>query len=150
MPKQVRHDMGLHACGSPNNAGHHRRSGGKNLNILKTGTDTDSIGERFLIYLNDGGILAFRSYLYDVTYYLDGKAYKNPQEGINWFGFSMYAESSGKKPFEPYAFSWNGTEQGFLTGSYRCGSNRPSGNTLCTKWIQYNNWEIPKNYPLKF
>ena len=51
------------------------------------------------------------------------------------------------KGFEPYKYSWDGSEQGLYNGSYSgCNLNKYA---YCTALIQYNGWKIPDNYPFK-
>ena len=53
------------------------------------------------------------------------------------------------KGFEPNKYRWDGTEAQLLTGC----EGTPTINhnhAFCTALIQYNNWKIPKDYPIKF
>ena len=53
-------------------------------------------------------------------------------------------------PFEPYKFSWNGTRDNLINGTYGCRLNNTNAKHYCTALIQYNNWKVPKDYPYKF
>ena len=132
---------------------------GKNLQILKIEKIDDS---HFNVYLNDGEILGFRNFLYDINLYLNQKAVENSIMGVNTFrfrfspklttGFSPINESyyvSAIKPtFEPYTWSWDGTNEELTANTRGCSNN--GTKLFCTKLIQLNGWKIPKDYPLKF
>ena len=55
--------------------------------------------------------------------------------------------------FEPYAAGWDGTEESLKSHpSFGCITKNPSTDnwhSYCTKWIQYNGWKIPDEYPYK-
>ena len=47
----------------------------------------------------------------------------------------------------PYAFNWDGTEEGLTkNGTWACVKGCTNCG-YCTKMIQLNGWKIPKNYP---
>lgn len=131
---------------------------GKHLQITSIEKTNDK--NSFLIYLNDGGILKVANYIYDMGFYVNKKALQNPKVGINNFAFRFnpvlatgQQESDNKytvkATFEPYAWSWDGTREGLLNAGngYGCGEKNHS---YCTKLIQYEGWQIPKDYPLRF
>lgn len=132
---------------------------GKNLQTTKMIKNPDS-NTRFLVYLKDGSILNIANFIHDIEFYTDGKALKNPKAGVNYFIFRFNpvltegqdAEKnkySVKASFEPYVWSWDGTRDGLIhTGNgYGCGEQY---NSFCAKLIQYEGWQIPKDYPIRF
>ncbi len=132
---------------------------GKNIQILKIDDDITS-NIRFFIYFNDGSILSTTSSLIDWMYYLNEKAINNSKMGRNSFSFRFNPmlvpgqnadknKYTVKSTFEPYAWNWDGTREGLFTaaGGYGCGQ---SVSNYCTKLIQYEGWNIPKDYPFKF
>jgi prepilin-type cleavage/methylation N-terminal domain protein len=134
---------------------------GKYLNITKIVTNDTSTG--ILIYFSDGSIINMPRYIYDIAYYTNEKAMKNPITGKNYFIFrfnpvllqGQVADKNKytvKSTFEPYSYSWDGTREGLTTTSnqYACSTAENSRRTLCTKLIQYEGWQIPKDYPIKF
>ena len=54
----------------------------------------------------------------------------------------------GTKTIEPYAYGWDGAREQLIEGKrdYEC----KSGGRYCAKLIQYDGWQISKDYPLKF
>ena len=111
-----------------------------------------------LIYLNDGSVVRWQCYLYDLHFYISQKAINNHINGINAFMFRLTPKmlSSAnpednkytiKNTIEPYATYWDGDIKTLYEGhSFSCSQN----GALCTKLIQVNGWKIPKDYPLKF
>ncbi len=132
---------------------------GKNLQIIKTEKDPND-EKRFLVYFKDGSILGVYRYIFDMAFYIDSSALKNIRAGVNSFNFNfkpvlfedqlpelnIYAQ---KSTFEPYSWSWDGTRNGLIhaNNGYGCGEKH---NAYCAKLIQYEGWQIPKDYPLKF
>lgn len=48
----------------------------------------------------------------------------------------------------PYMLNWNGKEDDLKTAArYGCNKKASVYPAYCAKWIQLNNWEIPKDYP---
>lgn len=104
------------------------------------------------------------SYGFDnFTFYPQKKIYEEPQkqsQGKNCFAFIIVPEGhnfgdTNGKGVQPYVGSWNGDYNSLLTHStYGCNGNKiacgNNKNKYCTKIIQMNGWEIPKNYPIKF
>ena len=131
---------------------------GKNLQITDIKKDIDI----FYVYLSDGTILAVNNGLIDMEFYINQKALDNRKRGVNSFQFRFNPvlstgqdenknKYSLKAAFEPYAWNWDGTRDGlFKTGNrYGCGEDK-NLNVYCTKLIQYEGWQIPKDYPLRF
>ena len=125
---------------------------GKYINILKIETNETSTG--ILIYFNDGSIINMPRYIYDITYYTNEKAIKNSYRGKNTFLFRFEGNSTSaqKKTFDTYSYSWDGTREGLVTTSnqYACSNAENSRRALCAKLIQYEGWQIPEDYPIKF
>lgn len=49
---------------------------------------------------------------------------------------------------EPYTLEWNGTENELKNKSiYGCNAYKSSVDAYCTKLIEYNGWQMPKDYP---
>ena len=131
---------------------------GKNLQILSI-TKNPKKDNTFLVYLKDGSILLFTNYIYDITYYTNEKALTGGKYGVNAFAFrfnpilatGQNAEQNKytvKATFEPYTWSWKGTREDLLNNAeYGCNGKK---NHFCTKLIQYEGWQIPKDYPLRF
>ena len=138
---------------------------GKNLKIIELQKTVNSLPgeerEGFLVYINDGSILYISNCLYDIMFYINTKAYDNPQYGINSFSFRFNpALSTGqnandnkytlKATFEPYANAWDGTRESLLSPT-GFGCNKLNNNSAyCAKLIQYDGWEIKDDYPFKF
>ena len=127
-------------------------------------------GNNLLVYFMDGSILVIKNTIYDMLFYLDAKAFKNPTKGINSFNFrfqpsrisdpsnSLYEVStkySVNPGFEPYTYSWDGTVNGAkhdtINNKYGCYDTVTGySGALCSKLIQLNGWKIPDDYPYKF
>ncbi|MEE3349746.1 MAG: type II secretion system protein [Candidatus Gastranaerophilaceae bacterium] len=133
---------------------------GKNLQIMEIKKADDE--NSFYIYLNDGGIIQWYVYLYDLCFYTNKKATGNSQMGINTFSFRFSPKNAtGNDPnnpvfkytinptLEPYTYSWDGTMEGLtdISNPYACGGTY---SEFCTKLIQLYGWKIPKDYPFKF
>ena len=125
---------------------------GKYINILKIETNDTSTG--ILIYFNDGSIINMPRYIYDIAYYTNEKAIKNPNRGKDTFLFRFEGNTNAaqKKTFDTYTYSWDGTREGLVSESneYSCSGAANSRRALCSKLIQYEGWQIPKDYPIKF
>lgn len=111
-----------------------------------------------LLYFADGSILRITNQFYDMGFALNKKAFDNPSAGITYFNFRFNPVKlpfqndndvtySIGKGFEPYTFSWDGTRQDLFNNEYGCGNTY---NAFCAKLIQYEGWQIPKDYPFKF
>lgn len=107
-----------------------------------------------LVYFPDGSILRIEHFIYDMHYYINQKAYKNPIFAVNHFLFRFSpnasimnnptAKATVDQAFGTQAWGWDGTYEGAKNGCY----NGQKGQ--CTKLIQLNGWKIPKDYPYKF
>lgn len=132
---------------------------GKHLQI--TSIEEKENGKGFYAYLNDGSILSVANYIYDMTYIINKKnipkAGETSKFGKYIFSFRFnpilgtgQTETNNKytlKPtFEPYTWSWDGTQENLYEHSiYGC---KNGNGGFCTKLIQNNGWKIPKNYPI--
>ena len=122
------------------------------------------------IYLMDGGAMWFSVDRNggDIAYYINQKdlieEYKGNGVRVNVprkiFSFN-FAKATGKDLGDgkldstrtstdfvtPYAFNWDGTEEGLTkNGTWACVKGCTNCG-YCTKMIQLNGWKIPKNYP---
>lgn len=122
------------------------------------------------IYLMDGGAMWFSVDRNggDIDYYVNQKdtdlKYQDRKTVVNMqrkvFGFQL-AKATGKALGDgkidstrtstdfvtPYAFNWDGTEEGLTrNGTWACVKGCTNCG-YCTKMIQLNGWKIPKNYP---
>ncbi len=99
----------------------------------------------------------------DFTFYPDRKNLNkdNNFQGKTCFAFtfaptSVNSKYSNNKRVEPYVGSWNGKKSTLFTSNTygcKCETNCGCGNNqnkYCTKLIQMNGWEIPRDYPFKF
>lgn len=122
--------------------------------VIKSETRNDNIE----LYFADGSILLISPWISDMYFFVNEKALKNPLQGRNQFNFNFAynkAENGAQwtsvknKKFEPYSWNWDGTREGLFTttNSYGCGEIK---NAYCGKLIQYEGWQIPKDYPIKF
>lgn len=135
---------------------------GKHLETLKTGKTKNKTDDILLIYLKDGSILGVTNYIYDMFFYVNSDAINNARSGKNYFLFRFNPillshqnneeaqkdlKYSLKPTFEPYSNYWNGTREQLIDGhSFSCAQN----HAFCAKLIQYDGWEISKDYPVKF
>ena len=105
-------------------------------------------------YLPNGSILRIEKNFYDMDFLLNENAIQERKGGINFFAFRFNPVLRKGQPieankytinttFEPYTFDWDGTREGLVEGC-----NKEDGN-LCTKLIQYDGWQISKDYPKK-
>ena len=122
------------------------------------------------IYLMDGGAMWFSVDRNggDIEYYVNQKdtdlIYQDRKTVVNLprkkFQFQL-AKATGKALGDgkidstrtstdfvtPYAFMWDGTEEGLTkNGTWACVKGCTNCG-YCTKMIQLNGWKIPKNYP---
>ena len=133
---------------------------GKHLEI--TSIEKKEDGKGFLVYLKDGSILGIQNYIYDMSYFIDKRATLSgdarTKSGRNKFAFrfnptlstGQVAEQNKytlKPTFEPFTWSWDGTEEDLYNNSiYGC---KTGNGGYCTKLIQNNGWTIPKDYPIR-
>lgn len=130
---------------------------GKHIKILKTERRMHENGYEYAdIYFTDGSILSM-PYYGDISFYINKKALLNPRKGVNSFIFRFAPTAKSdenkyhyNKGFEPYAWDWQGTKDDLYhskRAGYGCGEKY---NNYCTKLIQYNGWQIPDDYPIRF
>lgn len=89
----------------------------------------------------------------DITFFVNKKIEYQPK---NYFAFQFNKKNTDKNLdskgiVEPYSFAWNGNYLS-LKNAVWGGCNEYATEArlaYCTKWIQMNNWEIPKDYPWK-
>lgn len=112
----------------------------KSVKVEKEKSPNNSL----LVYMTDGSVLRITAQFYDMSFFINHKAFNNPNYGINAFHFRF---NSLDKGFEPYTYSWNGTREDLFKNEYGCGNIY---NAFCAKLIQYEGWQIPKDYPFKF
>lgn len=116
-----------------------------------------------IIYLADGSIITMPNFIHDMGFYINKRALDKPKSGVNYFAFRLNPKLiTGQNPelnkysisksFEPYVWSWNGTRDGLVNPSnrYSCSKSNDSHGSFCAKLIQYEGWQIPKDYPHKF
>ena len=80
----------------------------------------------------------------------------NYREYVGKCAFSFFynpvlkSDVNGKQwNFEPYMAGWDGKESSLKNHStYGCNVNS-TWPAYCTRWIQYNGWKIPKDYPFR-
>jgi hypothetical protein len=66
---------------------------------------------------------------------------------FQYYKIQQRNERAGKNFIEPYTYDWNGSVSHLKSHSrYGCYKGSASYN-YCAKYIQLNNWEIPKDYP---
>ncbi|MDR1327482.1 MAG: type II secretion system GspH family protein [Heliobacteriaceae bacterium] len=125
----------------------------KHINSVKV--DEDSLG-RITIYFADGSALVQSSGVLDIRdwlFYPGGNPKKCNYSGRCVFTFLFQPTDTGPlwvynydKGFEPYKYTWKGTEADLYDNSYA--GCRTSGH-MCSAVIQYNGWKIPDDYPYK-
>ncbi len=132
------------------------------MKVIKTDVSTDG---RVTLYFSDGG--ALRSATNNGR---DWIFFVGDPDRCNKIGNGSYPEYVGKCAFvfyfnpkvsstndgwnfEPYAPGWDGNVETLKNDpTYGCLNNPSSSNlwhAYCTKWIQYNGWKIPDEYPFK-
>lgn len=89
----------------------------------------------------------------DITFFVNRKIEYQPK---NYFAFQFNKKNTdqnldGKGIVEPYSFAWDGNYLSLKNAVWGgCNENATDARlAYCTKWIQMNNWEIPKDYPWK-
>lgn len=135
-------------------------------------TKIEELGEAndngILLYFADGSLLKCFRQGRDYNFFIDNKRYKNDPESLIYgkdvfsfrFDDDLGAQTAveakfhiGKK-FEPYKHAWDGTEETLYTDTnFGCNNKKHySGQQAdyCTALIQYHNWSIPEDYPIKF
>ncbi len=135
------------------------------LKTQKVEKKTFGTADYLFIYLMDGSVLAFATYIYDIRFYLNAKDIGTAKMGKNVFMFrflpvfpddkknEISMQNSINKGFTPYTYDWDGTYEGtkHSTNGFGCyDSTSINGGALCTKLIELNGWKIPDDYPFKF
>jgi len=138
----------------------YRRTLGKNFNTLKVQNITAD-GGSILVYLSDGTLFQIPSYIREVKFYTDIRAYKNPKFGVNMFYFYLKSEDNGwnwssANGFETYgpadsygsAYGYNDyRETLFHSKGFGCAEDPGWG---CARLIQFDGWRIADDYPHRF
>lgn len=122
--------------------------------------EKNPLNQGILIYFSDGTILGINENIRDMAFYIDAKALENGQTGLNKFSFRFSPKSlegdeinnanNAGKNFEPYTWGWNGTREGLINAANGYGCSKEQNKSFCTKLIQYEGWNIPDDYPIKF
>lgn len=121
------------------------------------GPDNSLPNEDLLVYLADGSILKIRNNLRDISFYINQDALNKPIKGKNVFNFRFTPYSNleptdkymKNKKFEPYIWDWDGTRENLINDP-DFGCSNSLNKSYCTKLIQYDGWQISKDYPVKF
>lgn len=82
----------------------------------------------------------------DISFFVNRKYELTPK---NYFAFQFNKGENGKGTVEPYTFLWDENYSSLKTNSWG-GCNANAGDAkyaYCTKWIQMNDWKVPKDYP---
>lgn len=132
------------------------------MNVIRYGTEV--FENRFFIYFSDGSAVAMGNLNGRDWFFFPGDPEKCAKSGnytynsfVGRCAFAFYynptqkSDGSGYEQwnFEPYMSSWDGKESSLKNHStFGCNinSNWPA---YCTRWIQYNGWKIPKDYPFR-
>ncbi len=106
----------------------------------KLNDDNELVDDGVLVMLSDGSVIKFGGFAggyMHIYYYTDYKTFKNKtaQVGKDIFIFGFMIKTNGHK-YSP----WGG-----------CYTENPTqGKAYCTRLLQINNWQVPKEYPFKF
>ena len=134
------------------------------MNVIKV--DTVSMGSKFLtIYFADGSAVSMNNATSLDWYFFPGDPEKCISSSPNrrtkdFFGrcaFAFYYYPNGDNlnhlnkqwNFEPYMWSWDGTENSLKNHSLHGCSENSELPLYCTRWIQINGWRIPDDYPFR-
>lgn len=103
---------------------------------------------RVCVYLSYG-MFSFRvdSNGGDISFFANKKQVFTPK---NYFAFQFNKGVNGKGVVEPYIYAWNKEDYNSLKNASwgGCNSNAYDAKyAYCTKWIEMNNWKVPKDYP---
>ena len=131
-------------------------------------------GANIVLFFLDGSALTAKSsasckydfFFYPHARYFDEDAYNRTDEdgnliredsGITFFAFRMVTNKSPDngdkyhlgKGFEPYKYNLRGLDiEATKTGSFAC-TKESRNRAYCAALIQFNNWKIPDDYPVK-
>ena len=135
------------------------------MNVVKTDTIRVVSENYFTVYFSDGSAAAMATSNGRDWFFFPG----NPERCVSSsptrhykdfvgrcafaFFYNPVPKSTGdgfvQWNFEPYMASWDGKENSLKNHStYGCNENS-SWSAFCTRWIQYNGWKIPKDYPFR-
>ena len=132
------------------------------MKVIRTEIVSDG---SLMVYFPDGSALrALSNTTRDWSFYPGNPDKCNKQYGISGgfgicqFAFNFIPSSNSSywkyakdKGFEPWNFAWDGTKEQLENACIR--NQRVTSDVIarvyCTKLIEYNNWKIPDNYPLK-
>ena len=135
------------------------------MNVVKTDTIRMGSENYFTVYFSDGSAAAMATSNGRDWFFFPG----NPERCVSSsptrhykdfvgrcafaFYYNPVPKSSGdgfaQWNFEPYMVSWDGKENSLKNHStYGCNENS-RWPAFCTRWIQYNGWKIPKDYPFR-
>lgn len=123
--------------------------------------------DAILIYFADGSLLKSFRQGRDYNFIIDQKNFKKNPNGLlmgkDVFSFRFHNDLVAQtneqskyhkgKGFEPYRHDWKGTEEDLHNGTFGCDKLiKYTGQQVdyCTALIQFHNWSIPKDYPIKF
>ena len=137
------------------------------MNVIKVDTvSMGSMGSKFLtIYFADGSAVSMNNATSLDWYFFPGDPEKCISSSPNrrtkdFFGrcaFAFYYYPNGDNlnhlnkqwNFEPYMWSWDGTENSLKNHSLHGCSENSELPLYCTRWIQINGWRIPDDYPFR-
>ena len=135
------------------------------MNVVKTDAIRVRGADFFTIYFSDGSAVSIvdsngRDWHFfpgDPERCVSSSPSRHYKDYIGRCAFAFYynpvPKSSGdgfaQWNFEPYMASWDGKENSLKNHStYGCNENS-RWPAFCTRWIQYNGWKIPKDYPFR-
>lgn len=103
-----------------------------------------------LVKFADGSAAAFRTDKNgtDINFITEASSIKTKNPKRNSFGFMLNKKLSigAKTMVEPYTFEWDGTRE-HLISHPRYGCSQNGLGSYCAKLIQYDGWQISKDYP---
>ena len=134
------------------------------MNVVKTGILIVGGAPSYTLYFSDGSAAAIA--------FSNGRDWfffpKDPENCVSSaksrdykyftgrcaFAFYYYPvrESDGsfyQYYFEPYMYGWDKTEDSLKNHSTFGCNDTSSWPAYCTRWIQYNGWKIPDDYPFR-
>ena len=135
------------------------------MNVVKTDTIRVRGADFFTIYFSDGSAVSIANSNGRDWYFFPGdpercvssSPSRHYKDYIGRCAFAFYYNPVPKSTgdgfvqwnFEPYMAAWDG-EENSLKNHSTFGCNENSGwPAFCTRWIQYNGWKIPKDYPFR-
>lgn len=99
-------------------------------------------------------------YYYDVKFCVEYKKCLNALEEAEKAGstrpcLNLFADGKNVFMFHgitgiAYAYNWDGTEANLVNNKhFGCRENNLNPRRYCTKLLQLNGWDVPKDYPIK-